>query len=425
MENQEIQQLKKEIARLEKVNQALMGRVERSMAGSQNAFSLFEGNILLANQVEQRTKELKEMTEVLDQEKEKVLKILKCLPGAILIFNDDYSIIDSHLNRVTPESVAQIFDSKENAFCEQFVMSLKHSVVRIKNSERAVFFSYLKSSSDSEYFLDCAITRITDSTLMLFVTDSTEKYKQEKIIKEQEVHLLQAAKLSSLGEMAGGVAHEINTPLGTIMMLASRMKSLAKKEKLDIEKTLNVSEQIKKTVAQISKIVQSLRQLSRDGEGDELEVTNPREVLNDALELCQQKFKMNSVDLKIDSSSDLKILARRVQLSQVFLNLLNNSLQAVTGTENPWVKIQFVDQGSSARIYIIDSGKGIENEVVEKIFDPFFTTKKVGEGTGLGMSISKRIVESHQGKLGYELKNGHTSFYIELQKETETSIEAS
>ena len=107
-----------------------------------------------------------------------------------------------------------------------------------------------------------------------------------------------------------------------------------------------------------------------------------------------------------------------------FYTLKNKKLRAGNGFV-PQIDLSIKEEGQNFTVTIRDNGEGIPKTKIDQVIDPFFTTKKVGEGTGLGMSISKRIVESHQGKLGYELKNGHTSFYIELQKETETSIEAS
>lgn len=415
MEDQKIQQLEKEIERLNKVNKALMNRVERNTCDNSSPFSLFEGNILLANQVEARTQELKHLTDVLDKEKAKVVRILESLPGAIVIFDEDHTIINSYSNRMDRNLMKSILNEEEHQFCNHFKKQLLKKLDSTEEVRRISSFNYLKTINKDEYFLDCSITKITDTKMMLFLTDVTEKYLQEKIIREQESHLVNAAKLSSLGEMAGGVAHEINTPLGTIMMLASRLTSLSKKDMLDTEKALEISERIKKTVTRISKIVHSLRQLSRNSDNDDFEETNLKEIVEDALELCLQKFKINSVHFETENLDDINVLGRRVQLSQVVLNLLNNSLHAAQNTEQPWIKLKFETHDNKARIYIIDSGKGINPEIVKNMFNPFFTTKKIGEGTGLGMSISKRIMEDHKGKIEYTEIDGHTAFYLELK----------
>jgi signal transduction histidine kinase len=114
-------------------------------------------------------------------------------------------------------------------------------------------------------------------------------------------------------------------------------------------------------------------------------------------------------------------MARPSQVSQVVLNLINNSADAIEGSPNPWIIVDVVATGTSLFLSIMDSGKGIPEEIAKKIMNPFFTTKEVGKGTGLGLSIGKGIIEGHGGKLYLDRNSPHTKFIIELPLDEKNS----
>jgi signal transduction histidine kinase len=121
------------------------------------------------------------------------------------------------------------------------------------------------------------------------------------------------------------------------------------------------------------------------------------------------------VNLEVEIPEDSSVHADHVQISQVILNLLNNSFHVARNQEGGWIKLLCERVNGSCRISVIDCGQGVADEVLKKIFDPFFTTKDVGEGTGLGMSISQRLLELHGSEIKYKLTDGHTTFYFELE----------
>jgi C4-dicarboxylate-specific signal transduction histidine kinase len=127
------------------------------------------------------------------------------------------------------------------------------------------------------------------------------------------------------------------------------------------------------------------------------------------------RVRSSSVQLILSPvDPELKVSCRKVQLSQVIINLICNSVDAVKDLSESWIKINVLPMTEKVQIQVIDSGNGIEPSVLKKLFQPFHTTKEAGKGTGLGLSISKNIVESHQGELRYQLNNGNTSFVMEL-----------
>ena len=232
--------------------------------------------------------------------------------------------------------------------------------------------------------------------------------------KNNEKNLVQSAKMASLGEMAGGVAHEINNPLGII-----RGKSLQLLRKLEnniIDSAYFKIElnKIEQTSMKIAKIVQGLQTFSRNGVNDPMEEVQVAKIIEDTLELCAERFKDHSIDLTINCPSDIKIFCRGSQISQVLMNLLSNAHDAIETFNEKWIKVEVKNEASFVKIIVTDSGNGIAHDVVEKMLNPFFSTKKVGKGTGLGLSISKGIIDDHNGNLRYDPTSKNTCFIIEF-----------
>ncbi|MDH4468157.1 MAG: CHASE4 domain-containing protein [Bacteriovoracaceae bacterium] len=238
----------------------------------------------------------------------------------------------------------------------------------------------------------------------------------------QDLDRLRAANLhnetmASLGEMAGGIAHEINNPLTIISGASKMIKKIINGGIQDTPKLLKYIDDIDKTVLRISKIISGMRNISRNAESEEFTPCSLEEVIKDTIAVCHEKFKVNGVELIWDSNNPsfkLPIPCLRVQLSQVILNLVNNSFDAICKTENPWVKISATQSEGFIELTCEDSGLGIPLEIQSKIFEPFFTTKEVGKGTGLGLSLSNSIVNRHGGKMSIDNEKKNTCFVIKL-----------
>ena len=230
-----------------------------------------------------------------------------------------------------------------------------------------------------------------------------------------EAKLVNAAKMSALGEMAGGIAHEINTPLGVITLVSSQLQELVQEESLDRVMILKLLGNIEKTTQKIGEIVRGLRLFSRESSKDGFEAKPLREIIESTLSLCREKFKNLEVNLVREPfDDDLLIECRAPQISQVILNLLTNACDAVEESNEKWVKLNCQTDDKVVKIRVTDSGSGIPKETLDKLFQPFFTTKGIGKGTGLGLSISKGLVESHHGTLFVDSNSTNTCFVIEL-----------
>lgn len=229
--------------------------------------------------------------------------------------------------------------------------------------------------------------------------------------------LIQSAKLSALGEMAGGIAHEINNPLAVIDSRSRHIRRALLSNPPDIDKALEFAQIIESTSESIAAIVKGLKTFSRSGENDPLTRCNLNDIINDTLVLCAERFRQRGIELKVDKSFEgAEIEARSVQIAQVVLNLLNNAYDAIEALPEKWINLSFQDLGDKLKILIMDSGTGIPADIRDSIMQPFFTTKAVGKGTGLGLSVSKGIIEDHKGTLAIDSTCPNTCFVVLLPK---------
>ncbi len=247
---------------------------------------------------------------------------------------------------------------------------------------------------------------------------------QTQIIKQQEL-LITSSKMSSLGEMAGGIAHEINTPLAVIALKADLLEAASNTEEFALNGREIVAEacsMIHRTTDRIAKIIIGLRAFARDGTSDPFQKMDMQTIVKDTLDLCSEKFRSSGVALQVQMpESELALACRATQISQVLLNLLSNSFDAIQEISEKWIKIEARDLGTEVELSVTDSGHGISAAIRSKLAQPFFTTKEVGKGTGLGLSISRGIVMDHGGRLILDEQSPHTRFVIILPKDRITS----
>lgn len=235
-------------------------------------------------------------------------------------------------------------------------------------------------------------------------------------IKKYELEQQENAKMIALGELSGSIAHEINNPLTVVDAYISQIKRLLDKPNT----TKKINEKIDKSqlvIQKIAKIVKSLNNLNRKSESD-FKNNNIKDIVDDCLVVLGEKIRLNNIKIK-NHITDETILGDQIQLSQLVINLISNAIDAMSAdsVRNPTIEILFKSDDKYDVLSIIDNGMGIAKDNEEKIMQPHFTTKKMGSGTGIGLHISKKIMDKHNGKLIYERINNKTYFNMIFKKE--------
>lgn len=237
----------------------------------------------------------------------------------------------------------------------------------------------------------------------------------DRILLEQK--LTSSTRLAGLGQMAGGIAHEINTPLALITMLSETLLQQHETGTTVPAESKRFLSEINSAAFRIAHIIQGLRSFSKDGGQDAFSKISISQVTEKALALCSERLKSKKIDFKIESPSyPLFFLGREVEMSQVIFNLLTNAYDAVENATQPWIQIEIKDIEPNIQLSVRDNGTGIPEEIKSRLFEPFFTTKPIGQGTGIGLSVSKGIVEMHGGDLRLERSEANTCFVVTLPK---------
>jgi|GEM_PF-4578001 len=272
----------------------------------------------------------------------------------------------------------------------------------------AVYGLYLVSTAKTNYknFLD----------LQFSVLELKRKVEIEEELKNQRMATIQSGKMASIGEMAGGMAHEINNPLAIIKFNTHLFAKELRENNINDPKFFKRLETISNTTDRIGRIVRSLLLISKKQDQDEKVTCKLSEILGEVTNLVGEKFKAEGIEFNIDFDEDYEVLVNKVSLIQVILALLNNSFYFIQKQPNAWVKFFIVSVSSfELEFYIQDSGPPLSKEVQEKLFTPFYSTKPVGEGTGLGLSTSKSMMTNMDGDLNF-IETSHPTFVLKIQR---------
>lgn len=245
--------------------------------------------------------------------------------------------------------------------------------------------------------------------------DISTEMRAEEALEVERVKAAHLGRLAYLGEVAGGIAHEINNPLAVIAGKLSQIERRIKGPQFakELPKVLEDTSKCIRQVGRISHIIAGLQQFARNDNTQNVETVNTEDLTKDLLELCADKIATRGIQLKfIGTHHPLRCI--RVQIEQVLINLINNSADAIELLSDKWIELSAKARGGFIEFSVTDSGNGIPKEIEEKLMQPFFTTKAIGKGTGLGLSISKNIIEAHHGTLKYDRDSKHTRFTILL-----------
>ncbi len=333
--------------------------------------------------------------------------ILDMKKMAILDCNNDVSTVYGFdKEELIKTSFINLFDKEER---EHYASELR--TASILNKVRQI------NKKGHRVFVDMHISPfeyLGQEALLVATSDITER-----LIAEQQ--LIQASKMTTLGEMATGVAHELNQPLSVIKTASSYfIKKINKKEAIKHEILKTLAEEIESHVDRASKVIDHLREFGRKSEVSK-EKVQINDVLNKALEIFGQQLMLRQIEVVKELEEDLPlILADSNRLEQVFINLLVNARDAIEEKSaqaqhkdlNKQIMLKTSFKDEMIMIEIKDTGTGIPESILDKIFEPFFTTKKVGKGTGIGLSISYSIVQDYHGTIHVETRESEGSNFI-------------
>lgn len=357
-------------------------------------------------------KELEEKVIILEN---KYQSIFRNIPNPVFVLDlDSLEILDCNASVETVYAYTKD-DLTGRSFLDMF-----------SQEDRDYHAIKLRTSS----FLGQAKHKTQDGkTLYVNIRVSPSEFNGQKILLvttsditkrlETEQQLFQASKMATLGEMATGVAHELNQPLAVMESASSfLMRKLDKKEEIDPEHLLIMAQKISSNVDRATRIINHLRGFGRKEDAG-LAKVQVNQLLKRANELLSQQLKVRGIQIVWQLAEGLPpIMADPGRLEQVFVNLLLNARDAIeekqsTGiTKKGFEKITLRtgSDGDKVIVEVADTGKGIPPDQLDKIFEPFFTTKGVGKGTGLGLSISYGIIKDCGGNI--RVKSGKGAHFI-------------
>ncbi len=378
------------------------------------------GEVVAAMEMSLDVTHVKLLEEELKKSEKQYSAIFDNIPNPVFVLDmDTLEILDCN------DSVETVYGYKKDEIIQSSLLEL------FRKEER---HSYEKSIKTSTVINQARQFKANGEPLFVNMRVSPSEYPGGKVLLvttsditkrlETEQQLIQASRMATLGEMATGVAHELNQPL-SVIKTASRffLRKIAKKEKIEDEILSTMATEIDSYVDRATKIINHMRQFGRQSDVV-LEKIQVNTVLERALEILGQQLKVRGIEIVWNLAPDLPlILADPDRLEQVFINLLINARDSIdekwqpqpqqTGEKKITLKTSTDDDVIT--VEVADTGPGIPQSMLERIFEPFFTTKKVGQGTGLGLSISYGIIKDCKGSIqAVSGKNGGASFIIKF-----------
>jgi histidine kinase len=376
-----------------------------------------EGDIVAAMEVNLDITHLKELEKMLERSEKKYHEIFNSIPNPVFVLDAEsleirdcnaavHSVYGFEAQEVIGRSFTDLFPEDER---ERSAQQVKTSSVINQTKQR--------SKDGRTLFVDMWISPAEypgRRALLVTTSDITKRL-------EAEQQLIQASKMATLGEMATGVAHELNQPLAVIKT-ASRffIKKVRASEPIAPQILATMSEEIDSHVDRAAKIISHMREFGRKADR-KLDSIHINDVLNKTYEIFSQQLKARGIEVVWDLDGHLPpVKADANRLEQVFINLLINARDAIEARPqagNPLKarKTIFLTtraKNDTVQVEVRDTGSGIPRSVIDKIFEPFFTTKEVGKGTGLGLSISYQIVQDFGGSIRAVSREGEGAAFI-------------
>ncbi len=260
------------------------------------------------------------------------------------------------------------------------------------------------------FILFIAFVGMLTAVLMNRIDEEREIVRRLKESREQLIH---AEKLTSLGQLAASIAHEINNPLAGVLTYTKLLAKKVSSDTFEKEEALDYLAKMESEVSHCSRIIRNLLDFSRQTE-PHFKLVDINQVLEQVVAMVGHQAQIQKVEIVKEFSSSLpEVMADFDQLQQVFTNLTLNAIQAMSGGGK--LTLRTSAENSQVKIDVKDTGCGISKENLSKLFTPFFTTKEKGEGVGLGLAVVQRIIERHKGEIQVQSEVGRgTTFSVYL-----------
>ncbi len=330
--------------------------------------------------------------------------------GKILIFNDAASEISGYCESeaVNHLNIRDIYVKDGEAY--KIMHRLRENSGKLKSYQVDV---RCRDGSSVPISLNAAIVYEGKKEVATvgFFHDMRERIRMKKELEKTQIQLLQAEKMASLGKLAAGVAHQINNPLGGIILFAKLMMEeydLPEGARDDLQCILRDAQRCSDTVKELLEFARQPRQNIR--------ISDMNTALSRTLFLLENQTLFHNITIKRNFAENLPGIPADIrQINHMFMNIILNAAEAMQGNGSLTVETRISEDGQYVCIEISDTGPGIPDEVLSHIFEPFFTTKEAGKGTGLGLSMVYGIVENHRGRITARSKPGQgTVFLVEL-----------
>ena len=375
------------------------------------------GNVVSVMEVCLNITRMKQLEERLEKSERKYYAIFDNIPNAVFVLNmSTLEILDCNKrvkdmygfekDEITGRSFLDLFlDEEKDHYAFKIMTSTYiNQVKQVDKNGKPLFAAIWISLSE---FLEQKVLLVTAS-------DITKRL-------EAEQQLIHAGKMATLGEMAAGIAHELNQPLSVIKAAGSYCLKKAQHNSIQDKDFISMLEKIDRNVDRSAGIIGHMRQFARKSEVVLAEV-QVNDVLKRAYDIFSQQLKVRGIEVAWDIEENLPtVMADSSRLEQVFINLLLNAKDAI---EEKWwspapamgmkkITLKTALEGKTVIVEVEDTGIGISKDIADKLFEPFFTTKQVGKGTGLGLSISYGIIKDCHGEIKATMNEaGGTRFRI-------------
>lgn len=253
------------------------------------------------------------------------------------------------------------------------------------------------------------------------IHDLTQQQATERRMRELQDELLQVSRLSGMGQMASSLAHELNQPLTAVAsLLQAARRMIEAGDPGAAGRARDTLERAGQQVLRAGEIIRRLREFTSRGDTEKA-LVDVAHMTEEALALARASNRFGAAQVRIDVSDAGAVIADKIQIQQVLLNLIRNALEAMEGVSQPVLTIGARTVGDMVEVFVADVGHGISPEIKGRLFEPFVTTKE--QGMGVGLSICRTIVESHGGRLtGADNPEGGAVFTIALPRAGEEEV---